>query len=65
MLGLFGSRGFIDPRLRLIATARGRSVVTAGNLLLGQTRCSCFGGLCAQTAKRGICVRYGKAALDA
>eukprot|EP00439_Symbiodinium_sp_Y106_P073683 s126_g13.t4 len=30
--GLFGSRGFIDPRLRLIATARGRSVVTAGNL---------------------------------
>ncbi|CAE7514816.1 set8, partial [Symbiodinium sp. CCMP2456] len=38
MLGLFGARGFIDPRLRLIATARGRSVVTAGSLPLGQTR---------------------------
>ncbi|CAE7703180.1 unnamed protein product [Symbiodinium necroappetens] len=30
--GLFGARGFIDPRLRLITTARGRSVVTAGSL---------------------------------
>ena len=38
MLGLFGARGFIDPRLRLITTARGRSVVTAGSLPLGQTR---------------------------